>query len=68
MGETRNAYKILVRKPKGNRPLIRPRYRWDNSIRIVLRETGWEGVEWMHVALDRVQYRDFVNITNFQVP
>jgi hypothetical protein len=39
-------YKILVGKPKGKRPLGRPRRRWDDGIRMNLREIGWEDVEW----------------------
>jgi hypothetical protein len=44
MGEIRNAYKILVGKPAGRRPIMRPRHRWEDNIRMDLRETGWEGV------------------------
>jgi hypothetical protein len=49
----RNAYKILVAKPEEKRPLRRPRCRWENHIRINLREIGWEGVNWIHLAQDR---------------
>jgi hypothetical protein len=41
---TRNVYKILVGKPEGKRPLRRPRCRWENNIRMDLREAGWEGM------------------------
>jgi hypothetical protein len=41
MGEMRNAYKILIRKPEGKRPLGRPRCRWEDNIRMDLREIGW---------------------------
>jgi hypothetical protein len=40
-------HKILIRKSEGKRPLIRPSHRWENNIKIDLRETGWEGVDWM---------------------
>jgi hypothetical protein len=53
--ETRNAYKILVGKPEGNRPLGRPRRRGVDNIRKDLRETGWEDVDWMHFAQNRDQ-------------
>jgi len=50
MGEMRNAYIILVGKPEGKKPLRRPRCRWEDNIRIDVREIGWEGVDWMHLA------------------
>jgi hypothetical protein len=49
MGPMRNGYKILVRKPKGKRPLGRPRSRWEDSIRTDLREIGYV-VVWMYLA------------------
>jgi hypothetical protein len=52
-----NAYKILVGKTERNRPLGRPRRRWDDNIRMDLREIGWEGVNWLHLAGDREQWR-----------
>jgi hypothetical protein len=45
MGEERKLYKVLVGNPKGKRPLGRPRHRWDDGIRMDLREIGWENVE-----------------------
>jgi hypothetical protein len=48
MGEERNVYKVLVGKPEGNRPLGRPRRRWEDGIRVDLREIGWGSVEWIH--------------------
>jgi hypothetical protein len=41
MGEERKVYKVLVGKPEGKRPLGRPRRRWEDGIRMNLRETGW---------------------------
>jgi hypothetical protein len=49
MREMRNAYKILVGKPEENRPFRRPRRKWEGNIRIGIRETGWKGVDWMHL-------------------
>jgi hypothetical protein len=54
MEEMRNAHKILVRKPEGKRPLIRPRHRHKDNIRISLRKTGREDVDWMHMDQDRL--------------
>jgi hypothetical protein len=50
MCEKRNAYRILVGKPEGRRPLGRPRRRWVNNIKIYLREIGWAGMYWIDVA------------------
>jgi hypothetical protein len=49
----RNAYKILVGKQEGKRPLRRPRYRWEDNIKPDLTEMGLEDVNWIHPALDR---------------
>jgi hypothetical protein len=43
MGEKNKVYRVLVAKPEGKRPLGRPRLRWENEIRMYLREIGWEG-------------------------
>jgi hypothetical protein len=51
IGEMRNAYNILSGKPEGNRPLGRPRHRWEDNIRMDLKEIGWEGVNWIHLTL-----------------
>jgi hypothetical protein len=69
MGATRNAYRILVGKPEGKRPLGRPRRRWVDKIKIDLRETGWDGVDWIELAQDRDQWRALVNtVMNLRVP
>jgi hypothetical protein len=61
MGETRNAYRILVGKPEGRRPLGRPRRRWVDNIKMDLREIRWDGRDWIELALDRHQWRALVN-------
>jgi hypothetical protein len=48
--EKRNAYRILVGKPKGKRPLGRPRRRWVDNIKMDLREIGWDGIDWIDLA------------------
>jgi hypothetical protein len=45
--EKRNAYRILVGKPEGKIPLGRPRRRWEDNIRMDLREIGWGGIDWI---------------------
>jgi hypothetical protein len=63
MGNKRNAYRILVGKPEGKRPLRRPEHRWD------LREIGWGGTDWIDLDWDRDQWRALVGmVMNFQVP
>jgi hypothetical protein len=47
------AYRILVRKPDGKRPLGRPRRRWVDNIRMDLREVGWDTTDWIDLAWDR---------------
>jgi transposase len=69
MGEKRNAYRVLLGKPEGKRPLGRPRRRWVDNIKIGLRDKGWEGVDWIDLAQDRVQWRALVNkVMNLRVP
>jgi hypothetical protein len=54
MGEGRGVYRVLVEKPEGSRPLGRPRRRWEDNIRMDLREVGCRCVNWMQLA----QYRN----------
>jgi hypothetical protein len=51
-GEKGCAYRILVGKPEGKRPLVRFRHRWEDNIRMDLREIGLEGVDWIHLVQD----------------
>jgi hypothetical protein len=60
-GVKRNAYRIRVGKPEGKGPLGRPIRRWVDTIKIDLREIGWDGTDWIDLALDRDQWRDLVN-------
>jgi hypothetical protein len=57
----RNAYRLLVGKPEGKRPLGRPRCRWVDNIRMDLRQVGWGDVDWIGLAQDRNRWRSLVN-------
>jgi hypothetical protein len=68
MEENRNAYRILVGKPEGKRPLGRPRHRWVD-IKMDLREVEWDGMDWIDLAQDSDRWRVFVNtVMNLRVP
>jgi hypothetical protein len=68
MGEERNVYRVLMGKPEGKRPLGRTRHRWEDGIRMDLREIGWGSVDWIHLAQDRDQCWALVNmVMNLQV-
>jgi hypothetical protein len=65
MGEKRNAFRIVVGKPEGKRPLGRPRRRRVDNVKMDLREIGWDGVDWIDLA----QWRALVNtVMNLRVP
>jgi hypothetical protein len=67
IGEMRNTYKILVGKPEGRYHSENWR-RWEDDIRMDLWEVGWEGLEWMHLAEGKDQWRAVVNtVMNFRV-
>jgi hypothetical protein len=53
MGERRNAFRVLVRKQERKRPAGRSRRKWKDCIRMDLREIGWGGMDWIHLAQDR---------------
>jgi hypothetical protein len=68
MGEVRGAYNILVGRPEGRRPLGRPRRRWEDNIKMGLREIGSGDVDWIHLAQDRDRWRALVNtVMNLRV-
>jgi hypothetical protein len=54
-GGKRNAHRILVGKPEGKRSLAKSRCRWENNIRMYLREIGWGGMDWIDLGQNRDQ-------------
>jgi hypothetical protein len=60
MGEDRKVYKVLVGKPEGKRPLERPRRRWEDGVRMDLKEIGLGG-GWIQLAQDRDRWRAVVS-------
>jgi hypothetical protein len=69
MREGRGVYMILVGRPEGKRPLGKPRRRWEDNIKMDIREIWIDGVNWIQLARDRVQWRAFVKtVMNLRVP
>jgi hypothetical protein len=69
MGEGRGTYRVLVGRPERKRTLGKPRRRWEDSIKVDLREIGIDGANWIRLAQDRVRWRAFVNtVMNLRVP
>jgi hypothetical protein len=61
MGEEKKVYRVLVGKPEGKGPLVRPRPRWEDGVRMDLRETGLGGVDWIRLSQDRDRWRAVVS-------
>ena len=69
MEEWRGVYKVSVGKPEGKRPSGRPRRRWEDNIKMELREVGRSCGDWMGLAQDRDSWRALVGtMLNFRVP
>jgi hypothetical protein len=69
MGEVRGVYNILVWRPEGRRPLGRPKRRWEDNIKMDLREIEFGNVDWINLAQDRDRWRALVNmVMNLRVP
>ena len=69
MGESRGAYRVLVMKPEGKRPLGRRRHRWEDNIKIDLQEVGCGGMDWIDLAQDMERWRTLVNaVMSLRVP
>jgi len=68
-GEGGGVYRVLVGRSKGKIPLGRLRHRWEDNIKMNLRELRMDGANWIRLTQDRVQYRDFVNtVMNLRFP
>jgi hypothetical protein len=68
-GAERNAHRILMGKPEGMRPLGRPRCRWEDNIKMDLREIRWGGMDWIDLDQDRHKWSALVNtVMNLWVP
>jgi len=69
MGEERGVYWVLVRNPEGERPLGRPRRRWEDNIKMDFQEAGCGDMDWIELAQDRDMWRALVNaVMNLLVP
>jgi hypothetical protein len=68
MGEERNVYRVLMGKPERKRPLGRPRRRWEDGIKMDIREIGWGSVDWIQLAQDSYRWRALMNtVMNLRV-
>jgi hypothetical protein len=64
-----NAYRNLVGEPEGKSALGRATRKWENNIKMDLREIGWGGLDWNDLAQDRDQWRAVLNtVMDFRVP
>jgi hypothetical protein len=69
MGEERGIYRVLVQRPESKRPMGRPRRRWEDNIKMDLREIGIDGANWIQLAQVRIKCRAYVNmVTNLRGP
>jgi len=62
MGEEREVYSVLVGKPEGRRPLVRPRRRWVDNIRMDIQEVGCGYMDWIELVQDRDRWRTLVSV------
>jgi hypothetical protein len=68
MVEGRGVYRVLVGRPRGKRPMGRPSRRWEDNIKLDLREIGIDGADWIHLAQNRVQWFCVNTVMNHRVP
>jgi hypothetical protein len=68
-GNGRSVYRVLVGRTEGKRPLGRRMLRWEDNIKMYLREIGIDGANWIRLTRDRVQWWDFMStVMNLRVP
>jgi hypothetical protein len=68
-GDKWNAYRIMVGMPEGKRPPERPRCRWEDNVKMDLREIVWGGMDWIDLAQGRDQWKALANtVMNLRVP
>jgi hypothetical protein len=69
MGEGRGVYRVLVGKPEGKRPMGKPKFKWEDNIKVDLQEVGCGGMAWIEQAQDRDRWQTRVNaVMNLRVP
>jgi hypothetical protein len=62
MGDRRGAYRILVGRSEGRRPLGRSMHRWQDNIKMDLQEEGWGGMDWIELAQDTDRWQALANV------
>jgi hypothetical protein len=68
-GDKRRAYRVLVGRREGKRPLGRHRLKWEDNIKMDLQDVGWRGMNWIGLAQDRDKWRSLVNeVMNLRAP
>jgi len=69
MGKRKGAYRILVGKPEGKRPLGKPRRRWEDNIKVDLQKVGCGGMDWIELDQDKDRWQALVStVMNLRVP
>ena len=69
MGDRRGTCRVFIARPEVKRLLGRPRRRWENNIKMDLKDVEWRGMDWIDLEQDREWWQDVVNVVmNFRVP
>ena len=61
MGHKRHECTVLVGRPEGKKPLVKPRHKWENKSKLDLQEVGWGGMDWINLTQDRDRWQALVN-------